>query len=74
MNGMNHSFGMGSGYIWIIGIIILIVVIWLAIKFMSRSDNQKTPIDKSPMDILNERYARGEISKQEYQEKRKAIL
>jgi putative membrane protein len=73
MNGMNHSWGMGSGYVWIIGIIILIVVIWLVVKVMSRINKQKTPIDMSPMDILNDRYAKGEISKQEYMDKKKAI-
>lgn len=64
---------MGSGYIWIIAIIIIIVAIWLIVKIMSRSDRRNALIDKSPMNILNDRYARGEISKQEYQEKRKAI-
>jgi putative membrane protein len=73
MNGMNHSWGMGSGYVWIIGIIILIVVIWLVVKVMSRINKQKTPINMSPMDILNDRYAKGEISKQEYMDKKKAI-
>jgi putative membrane protein len=73
MNGINHSWGMGSGYIWIIAIIIIIVAIWLIVKIMSRSDRRNALIDKSPMNILNDRYARGEISKQEYQEKRKAI-
>jgi putative membrane protein len=73
MNGINHSWGMGSGYVWIIGIIIIIVTIWLIVKIMSRNNNRNVPIDKSPMDILKERYARGEISKQEYEEKKKAI-
>lgn len=73
MNGINHGWGMGSGYAWIIGIIILVVVIWLVITIMNRSKKPNAPIDKSPLDILKERYARGEISKQEYQEKRKAI-
>jgi putative membrane protein len=73
MNGINHGWGMGSGYVWIIGIIIIIVAIWLIVKTMSRNDNRNAPIDKSPMDILNERFARGEISKQEYEEKKKAI-
>jgi putative membrane protein len=73
MNGINHNLGIGSGYLWIIGIIVLAVVIWLVVKIMSRSDKRNLPIEKSPMDILNERYARGEISKQEYVEKKKAI-
>jgi putative membrane protein len=73
MNGINQSWGMGSGYVWIIVIIIIIVAIWLIVKIMNRKDKRNVIIDKSPMDILNERYARGEISKQEYAEKKKAI-
>ena len=73
MNGINHSWGLGSGYFWIIGIIIIIVAIWLIVKILGRSNNRNAPIEKTPVDILKDRYARGEISKQEYQEKKKVI-
>lgn len=70
MNGM----GWGMGFGWLIGIVVLVVVIW----FISRivNSNQERPLlpTKSALDILNERYARGEISKQEYEEKKKDIL
>lgn len=70
-----HGFGgMGLGMIgfWVVGILILLLVIW----FATRSFNQNT-IDnrnKSALDILKERYARGEIDKQEFEEKKKAFL
>jgi hypothetical protein len=34
MNGMNNAWGMGNG--WIIGLVILVVVIGLAFKLVSR--------------------------------------
>jgi len=70
-----HGFGgIGLGMIgfWVVGILILLLVIW----FATRSFNQNT-IDnrnKSALDILKERYARGEIDKQEFEEKKKAFL
>jgi putative membrane protein len=70
MNEMEHAWGIG--WVWIIVLIVLVVVIWMIIKSM----NQKKPIEhheKSAQDILNERYAKGEISKQEYDVKKKAI-
>lgn len=71
MDVINHGWGMGLG--WIVGLLVLIVIIWIIIKVMNRNNAPKIPNNKSPMDILNERYARGEITKQEYEEKRKAI-
>ena len=73
MNGINQGWGMGSGYVWIIGIIILVIVTWLIVKIMNRSNRPHLPIDKSPMDLVKERYARGEISKPEFLEKKKAL-
>jgi hypothetical protein len=37
MDGMNNGWGMGNGYGWIIGLIILVVVIGLAFKLVSQN-------------------------------------
>jgi putative membrane protein len=71
MNVMNHGCGMGWG--WIIGLIVLVVVIWLIVKAVNRKKNPVQPDNKTPLDILKERYAKGEISKEEYEEKKKTI-
>jgi len=69
MNGFNHGWGMGFG--WIIGLIVLIAFIW----FISKNINQNNQSEsKSALDILKERYAKGEISKKEYQEKAEDIV
>jgi putative membrane protein len=71
MNGINHSLGMG--WIWIIGLIVLVIVIWVIVRTLSQKSNRNQPDNKTPLDILKERYARGEISKQEFEEKKKGI-
>ena len=73
MNGM-YGMNWGMGFGWIIGCIILVVAIWIVVKVTNQNNNTKQPGDKSALDILKERYASGEISKEEYEGKKKDIL
>ncbi|WP_159520184.1 SHOCT domain-containing protein [Sunxiuqinia indica] len=76
MNGFEgHSWGMGMGWWWIIGLIIIVVVVWMLVKGLNQnnqSTNQRT--GKTALDILKERYARGEIDKQKFEEQKKDLL
>ncbi len=58
----------------IIGCIFLIAAIWFMEKNVNQNINPKQPIEKSPLDILKEGYARGDINKPEFEEKKKNIL
>lgn len=61
-----HGWGMGFG--WLFGIIVLFI--WIISKTISHA----YPSDqKSALDILKERYARGEISNGEFEEKKHQI-
>ena len=71
MNELNHGWEMGSG--WIVGIIVLVIILGLVAIVMSQKKNNRLK-EKSPLDIIKERYARGEISKEEFEEKRRSIL
>ncbi|HKK43404.1 MAG TPA: SHOCT domain-containing protein [Bacteroidales bacterium] len=71
MYGMYHFYG-GMGWSWIIGLLILGVVIWLVIKVINQN-NTTVNTGKSALDILKERYARGEISREEFEEKKQVI-
>ncbi len=65
------------GYHWLwtavwLGFLILIIV---GIFFIVRAiAGRKAGGEKSALDILNERYARGEITREEYNERKKDIL
>ncbi|MDF1573419.1 MAG: SHOCT domain-containing protein [Bacteroidales bacterium] len=60
--------GMGSW--WIIGVIVLIAIIWPLAQRFNRNNSATREPQKLALDILKERYARGEIDKQEFEERK----
>ncbi len=67
-----HGWGMGWG--WIIGLIIIIMaIIWFFIKSSNQSNAPIQSGSKSALDILKERYAKGEIDKQEFEQRKKDL-
>jgi len=71
MNGI-HGMGWGMGLGWILGFAVLIIVIWAVSKSIN-SSHISTSQTKSALDILKERYARGEINKYEFEEKKHVL-
>ena len=72
--GMMDGYGMGYG-IGILGLIFWILVIIglvLLIKYLWKSGGAKIE-QESALEILKKRYARGEISKEEFEEKKKDL-
>jgi putative membrane protein len=65
-----HWWGMGFG--WLFGLGLIIVFIWLIIRVMNH-DSFYRGHRNSALDVLKERYAKGEINKEEFEEKRKDI-
>ena len=72
----DYGWGMGLGFGWLFMILFWILVI-LGIVFLiklmagvSKSDRR----EDSALDILKKRYAKGEISKEEFEEKKKELL
>lgn len=76
-----HMMGWGGGwYAMILGplfmILVLAVVIAAAVLFVRWAGGQglaTTPSHRTPLDILKERFARGEINKDEFEERRRVI-
>lgn len=57
-------YGCGMGFGWIVSLILVGVVIYL---YNQKESSAKS--EKSAQDILDERYAKGEIDQEEYNEK-----
>ncbi len=72
MNGI-HGMGWGMGLAWILGIVVLIVIIWAVTRGINTGQNATPTEKKSALDILKERYARGEINKEEFEEKKHVL-
>lgn len=83
----NHSgmmdgfgwFGGGGGMLFgpliMIGVLALIIyLIMLFVRQIGGSRNDPATSQHSPLDILKERYARGEIDEREYEERKKILL
>ena len=69
--GWGMGFGMiGMVLFWVLVILgIVILVKWIA----GSSSSASQPPAKTALDILKERYARGEIDKQEFEEKKRDL-
>lgn len=73
-NMMGYGYGMMGGFGMIIPLILLVLIIYAVVKLSQ--NNHKTYNQKGlndALDILNQRYARGEISEEEYNKKKNVL-
>jgi putative membrane protein len=74
MHWYDHmNWGWGGGLMMILWIVLLAALIFWIVRSAQRSSNGHPQTD-SAMDILKKRYARGEISKEEFDERKKDLL
>ena len=64
---------LGMGWVYVIITVAIVLIVWLIIHFTSRRRGDYGSPGQSPLDVLKQRYARGEISKEEF-EKMKSDL
>jgi putative membrane protein len=70
-----HGWMMGMGWMfmvifWVLIVLAIVALIrWLGISVGNRRETQQ----KTPIQILQERYARGEIERKEYEQKRRNL-
>jgi len=75
---MGYGFDGGAlGWIWMIGgllvmIGVVVLIVW-AVSAMSRGSASREPERPTALDILRERFARGEITQQEFEQARKTL-
>ena len=79
--GMMGGYGYGYGYgpvhmiVWAVVLIAIIVgVVWMVRSMTGPHAHHLPPKRSAGLDVLEERYARGEVSREEYLQKKKDIL
>lgn len=81
--GMMGGYGMGYGMGWFGGIIMIVfwvavivgivfLIRWLAVS--TREGRREAKPEDSAIEILRKRYARGDISKEEFEERKRDLL
>lgn len=58
---------------WVFWILLLVVIIWVVYQFLNKNRNSANTKSENAMDILKERYAKGEITKEEYETMKKDL-
>ncbi len=70
----HNMFWGGMWFGWIFWIIVLVLVFWLIVSSKSKQQNNR-PLShaETPLDILKKRYAKGEITKKQFDQIKKDI-
>ena len=68
----------GLGFIipilfWVLLVVLLVGIFSRGMRYGNHGNHERFRMEKTPLDILQERYAKGEIEKKEYEEKKKDL-
>jgi putative membrane protein len=70
--GHMMGYGYGGGFMWLIVLVLVGVVVYFLLQ-VSKSKGPEGSIIETPLDILKKRYAKGEIDKEEFEQKKKDL-
>ncbi len=73
MDGYGYGMGYGAWILWLLFWILVIIGLVLLIRYLWQGGGARKE-EESALEILKKKYARGEISKEEFEEKKKDLL
>ena len=69
--------GYGGGFMWIFWVLIIAALVWFVVGITRdkgiASEGNATGREQSALEILRQRYARGEIDRDEFEQKKKDL-
>lgn len=70
---MYEGFGMGfgGGFMWVFWILVIVLILWVAKSAVTTSNDSSRY--RSPREVLDDRFARGEIEEDEYRRRREEL-
>lgn len=71
--GWHEGLMLGGGFMWIFWILLIVAGAILVSALLGRDRGKSRGSRPNPVDILRERYARGEIERDEYEQKLKDL-
>jgi len=72
--GNIFSWGFGGGFVMILfWVAVVVLIVWVVKEIGGKNSQDQTRYSKSALDILEERYAKGEIDKEEYETKKRDL-
>lgn len=66
--------GFMGGFMWIFWIAVIVGLVFLIKWIVQQGKPSESSANDNPLGILKRRYARGEIDKEEYEQKKKDLL
>ena len=75
VESMYEGHWFGGGFMWLFWILVVLVLFWGLKAALSSGGSSSSPHDsRSALDILKERYARGEIDQEEFNQRKRDLL
>lgn len=69
-----YGYGMGGGLMMLLFWLIILAAIFLGMKWLMATNHNRRETTSGALDILESRYARGEINRDEFEQKRHDLL